>query len=103
MSKPKPELINLLLITYRSQDKLDEAQSHLMDSVRSDASNIGPLSELLSLVEALFEKEDYPNALICGRRALRAYRKTGPVRAAWKETTLQLLVRGCQANGSHAD
>jgi hypothetical protein len=95
MSKPKPELINLLLITYRSQDILDEAQSHLMDSVRSDPSNLGPLSELLSLVEALSEKEDYPNALICGRRALRAYRKMGSVRAAWKKTTLLLLVRCC--------
>ncbi|KAH8783530.1 hypothetical protein F5882DRAFT_439713 [Hyaloscypha sp. PMI_1271] len=71
--------VYFLSLAGSSQDKLDEAQSHLMDSVRSDASNLGPLSELLSLVEALFEKEDYPNALICGRRALRAYRKTGPI------------------------
>jgi hypothetical protein len=91
------------LITCRSQDKLDEAQSHLMDSVRSDPCNLGPLSEMLSLVEAIFEKEDYPNALIYGERALRAYRKMGSVSTAGKETTLQLLVRVCQASGSHAD
>lgn len=103
MSKAKSELINLLLKTYLSQDKLEEAQSHLMDAIRSDPSNLGLLSDMLSLVEALFEKEDYQNALACGRYALIAYRKLGQVGDAGKQMTLQLLIKVCKAHGNHDD
>jgi hypothetical protein len=97
MLKSKFELIKLLLETYRRQEKLEEAQSLLMDTIGLDP---GLIADMLSLVETLFQKEDYPNALTCGRCALKAYRKLGPAGASGVQATLLLLIKICKAHGN---
>jgi hypothetical protein len=101
ISESKSKLIQLLLKTYRMQDKLVEAKSLLIDSIHLDPFNLGLLSDILSLGEALFQNDDYPNALTCGKRALKAYRKLGA--AAEKEQTLHMLIKVCKAQGNHDD
>jgi hypothetical protein len=97
MLKSKSELIKLLLETYRCQEKLEDAQSLLMGNIGLDPELI---ADMQSLVETLFQKEDYPNALKCGRCALKAHRKLGPAGASGVEATLLLLIKICKGHGN---
>jgi hypothetical protein len=97
MLKSKSELIKLLLETYRRQEKLEDAQSLLMGNIGLDP---GLIADMQSLVETLFQKEDYPNALKCGWCALKAHRKLGPAGASGVEATLLLLIKICKAHGN---
>lgn len=102
----KTEIMDLLLITYRHQEKWDEARSLLMEKLAleprgSSKANRDVLADTLILVEVLFKKNAYAEALLYGRRALKGYRKMGPHGTLGVQNSLELLCQVCQAAGNH--
>lgn len=97
MALSKPEIIRCLLRVYTSQARFEEAQSLLMEAISSDARLV---FEMTALADTLYERAQYGQAIICGARALRAYRKTGLMGSQEEQRTLQLLVQICKAQGN---
>jgi len=103
---PTSEIMTLLLTTYRHQEKWDEAHSLLIEKIAvesrgSSKSNQGVLADMLTLVEVLFQKSAYAEALLHGRRALKSYRKLGSEGIFGVQDSLKLLCKVCKAAGNH--
>jgi hypothetical protein len=102
----KSEIMTLLLVTYRHQEKWNEARSLLMEKIAlesrgSSKANQGVLADTLILVEVLLKKCAYAEALLYGRRALKSYRKLGQEGTLGVQNSLRLLCQVCKAAGNH--
>jgi tetratricopeptide (TPR) repeat protein len=102
----KAEIMTLLLLTYRHQEKWDEARSLLMEKIAlesrgSPKANQSVLADTLVLVEVLLKTCAYAEALLYGRRALKSYRKLGPEGTLGVQNSLRLLCQVCKAAGNH--
>lgn len=102
----KSEIMALLLTTYRLQEKWDEAHSLLTEKIALESRNSsknshGVLADTLVLVEVLFKKSAFAEALLYGRRALKSYRRMGPDGTEGVQSSLRLLCQVCKASGNH--
>jgi hypothetical protein len=59
------------------------------------------LADTLVLVEVLFKKSAFAEALLYGRRALKSYRRMGPDGIQEVQSSLGLLCQVCKASGNH--
>jgi hypothetical protein len=102
----KSEIMTLLLVTYRHQEKWEAAHSLLTEKIAlesrdSSKNNQGVLVDTLLLVEVLLNKNAYAEALLYGRRALKSYRKLGLEGTLGVQNSLRLLCQVCKAAGNH--
>lgn len=103
------EATPLLIVAYCRQKKLDAAQSLLMERITNppdppDPQDVhGILYYMFSLVEVLFRKAEYSEALLYGRRALKGYWKLGSNGSSEAEKLLKLLIRICRKDGNNAE
>lgn len=102
----KSEIMALLLTAYRQQEKWDEAHSLLTEKIALESRNSsknshGVLADTLILVEVLFKKSAFAEALLYGRRALKSYRRMGPDGIQGVQSSLGLLCQVCKASGNH--
>ena len=102
----KSEIMTLLLVTYRHQEKWEAAHSLLTEKIAlesrdSSKTNQGVLADTLLLVEVLLNKNAYAEALLYGRRALKSYRKLGLEGTLGVQNSLRLLCQVCKAAGNH--
>lgn len=94
-----------LVDTYLKQEKLDEAQSLLMDTLAQAARGSKTneqdfFTDMLALTRILYRKKEYEDAYLYGRKALKGCRKLGPPGYLIAGATLHTLILICRATGN---
>ncbi len=105
MGALKFDVLTLQCAVYMQMRDWDGAQSALVGKMALRPHSLvskdeAGLDDTCALSSILYRKEDYIQAQLYARKALRGYRKLGPSGADGVERTLILLVEICRASGN---